>query len=182
MSHENTRGEDDMAEFDPKTGYNPDHVARSIRIEIDAPASVVWDVLIDLPKYDEWNPFCVHCESTLEMGAPVVMTMAMPWDPSERAVMTEFLCAFEPEKLLAWEMYWSEPWPYAGRRDQVIERLGPERCAYYTTDAFLGENGIHIQRFANSWISAGFTATAHALKAQAERIYAAQRVKKAVNA
>src|SRR5476651_2401618 len=85
-----------MAEFDPKTGYNPDHVARSIRIEIDAPASVVWDVLVDLPKYGEWNPFCVKCISTLEMGAPVVMTIAMPWDPSEQATMTEYLCAFEP--------------------------------------------------------------------------------------
>jgi hypothetical protein len=174
--------EDDVAEFDPKTGYNPDHVARSARVEIDAPASVVWDVLIDLPKYGEWNPFCVKCESTLEMGAPVVMTIASLWDPSEINVMTEFVCAYEPEKLLAWEMYWSEAWPYAGRRDQVIERLGPEKCAYYSTDAFLGANAIHIHRFAQSWISAAFTTTARALKARAEQIYSAQRAKTKVDA
>ena len=171
-----------MSEFDPKSGYNPDHVARSIRIEIDAPASVVWDVLVDLPKYGEWNPFCIKCVSTLEMGAPVVMTIAMPWDPSEQATMTEYLCAFEPGKLLSWNMDWSEPWPYAGRRDQVIERLGPTKCAYYSTDAFLGDSGIHIQRFGAGWISAGFTATARALKARAEQIYATQQVKSAVNA
>ena len=171
-----------MAEFDPRTGYNPDHVARSIRVEIDAPASVVWDVLVDLPKYGEWNPFCVKCESTLDMGAPVKMTIAMPWDPSEISVMTEYVCAYEPEKLLSWKMDWSEAWPYAGRRDQVIERLGPERCAYYSTDAFLGETAIHIHHFAQGWISAAFTATARALKVRAEKIYAVERVKTAVNA
>jgi hypothetical protein len=171
-----------MAEFDPKTGYNPDHVARSVRVEIDAPAKVVWDVLVDLPKYGEWNPFCIKCESTLEMGAPVIMTIAMPWDPSERSVMTEYLCAFEPETLLSWKMDWSEPWPYAGRRDQVIERLGPEKCAYYSTDAFLGDSGIHINRFAQSWISFAFSATARALKVRAEQIYAAQKARTSVDA
>jgi len=170
-----------MAALD-KTSYNPDHVARSIRVEIDAPASVVWDVLVDMPRYGEWNPFCVKCESTLEMGAPVVMTLASLWDPSELNVVTEYLCAFEPEKLLSWKMDWSEPWPYAGRRDQVIEKLGPEKCAYYSTDAFLGESGIHIRRFAQSWISAAFTATAKALKVRAEQIHAAQKTKQAVNA
>jgi hypothetical protein len=170
-----------MGEID-KTSFNPDHVARSVRVEIDAPASVVWDVLVDLPRYGEWNPFCVKCESSLEMGAPIVMTIAMPWDPSEISVMTEYVCAFEPETLLSWKMDWSEPWPYAGRRDQVIEKLGPEKCAYYSTDAFLGESGIHIARFGQSWISAAFTATAKALKSRAEQIYAAQKAYMAVNA
>jgi len=168
-----------MAEWDPKAGYNPDHVARSIRVEIDAPASVVWDILVDLPRYDQWNPFCTHAESTLEMGAPVKMTIAMPWDTSETAVMVEYVCAFEPEKLLSWKMDWSEPWPYAGRRDQVIEKLGPNRCAYYSTDAFLGDSGIHIMRFGCAWISAGFTATAKALKVRAEQIHAARQGKAA---
>ncbi len=171
-----------MAEFDPKTGYNPNHVARSARVEIDAPASVVWDVLVDLPRYPEWNPFCIKCVSTLEMGAPVVMTIAMPWDTTEQVTMTEFLCAWEPGKLLSWEMYWTEEWPYAGRRDQVIEKLGPAKCAYYSTDAFLGDSGIHIARFGMGWISAAFTMTAKALKARAEEVYAAQRMKSAVNA
>ncbi len=170
-----------MAEFDPKHGFNPDYVARSVTVEIDAPASVVWEVLIDMPRYGDWNPFCVKCESTLEMGAPVRMTLASLWDPSEINVVTEYLCAYEPEKLLSWKMDWSEDWPYAGRRDQVIEALGPEKCSYYSTDAFLGDSAIHIARFAQSWISAAFTATARALKLRAEDIYSQQRRKKAVN-
>jgi hypothetical protein len=165
----------DPSPADPKTGYDPANVARSIRVEIDAPASVVWEVLVDLDKYGEWNPLCVKCGSTLEMGAPVKMTITSAWNPGELTEVVEYVCAFEPERLLSWEMYWSEAWPYAGRRDQVIEALGPERAAYYSTDAFFGETGVHVMRFAGGWISAAFTATAKALKARAEAIYAERR-------
>ncbi len=168
--------------FDPKAGYDPNNVARSIRVEIEAPASVVWRVLTDLDRYAEWNPFCIKCESTLEMGAPVRMTVVNPWDRAEHNVFVEYVCAFEPEHLLSWNMDWSEAWPYAGRRDQVIEKLGPARCSYYSTDAFLGETGVHIMRFGGSWISFGLTATARALKARAEKIYAAERGKEPVGA
>jgi hypothetical protein len=157
--------------WDPKTGYDPAHVARSIRVEIEAPASVVWQVLVDLDQYGAWNPFCVKCESTLEMGAPVRMTITNTWNPGELTEVVEYVCAVEPERLLSWKMDWSEAWPYAGRRDQVIEALGPERCAYHSTDAFLGDTGVHIMRFAGGWISAAFTATALALKTRAEAIH-----------
>ena len=54
---------------------NPEAVLTSIRVEIDAPASLVWDILLDMPRYPEWNPFCVECSSTLEMSAPVNMKL-----------------------------------------------------------------------------------------------------------
>jgi hypothetical protein len=162
--------------FDPKSGYDPNNVARSITVEIDAPARVVWDVLVDLPKYGEWNSFCVRAESTLKMGDPVNMWIVPAWcTRDEQIPIVEYLCAFEPEKLLSWQMPWSEAWPYAGRRDQVITTLGPETCSYYSTDAFLGDTGIHIMRFAGGWISAGFSATARDLKKRAEAIWAAEK-------
>lgn len=161
---------------DPKAGYDPNHVARSIKVEIDAPASVVWEILTDLERYGEWNPFCVKCVSTLELGAPVEMTLKNFWN-DDLATVVEYVCAYEPERLLSWEMYWTEAWPYAGRRDQFIESLGPGKCTYHTTDAYLGETAVHIMRFANGWIEAGFNATARALKKRAEGIYA-QRQKK----
>src|SRR6185369_16369952 len=133
-----------------------------------------WEILTDLDRYGEWNPFCIKCVSTLEMGAPVTMTMTNFWN-DETATFVEYVCAFEPNKLLAWEMYWTEAWPYAGRRDQFIESLGPEKCTYRTTDAFLGENGIHIARFGMGWIKAGFDGTCHALKKRAEAIWAEQK-------
>jgi hypothetical protein len=37
-------------------------------ITIDAPAEVVWDVLIDLGRYTDWNPFIVAASGRPELG------------------------------------------------------------------------------------------------------------------
>lgn len=165
----------DAAAFDPRTGYDPANEVRSITVEIEAPASVVWEVLTDLPSYSDWNPFCVRAESTLEMGAPVKMKLVNYANPGTLVPNLEYVCAHEPERRIAWELPWSPEWPYAARRDQVIEPLGPERCSYWSTDAFLGENGIHVMRFAGPWVKRAFDDTALALKARAEAIHAARR-------
>ena len=36
---------------------------------IDAPAQVIWGVLLDTPRWPEWDPFCVEIEGTVELGA-----------------------------------------------------------------------------------------------------------------
>lgn len=161
---------------DPKLAYNPDAVVVSETVVIEAPASVVWAVLIDLPRYGEWNPFCFRCESTLEMGAPVVMKLNSYQGDGEVFDNCEYVCAFEPEKLLSWALPHDDAWPYPARRDQFIESLGPERCAYHSTDALLGPNGIHVMRFAGSWIKRAFDDTAQALKVRAEALHAARKL------
>ena len=96
--------------FDPITGYDPANVARSEVIEIAAPASVVWNILTDLPRYGDWNPFCVKAISTLEIGAPIEMHLTNFWN-NEIAINTEYVCANEPERLLSWELIHAPDWP-----------------------------------------------------------------------
>lgn len=158
-----------------RTWFNPDAVVRSERVEIDAPASLVWEILTDLPRYGEWNPFCIAAESTLEPGAPVHMTLKSYTEPDATFPNCEYVCAFEPERLLSWQLPYDEAWPYPARRDQIIEVLGPERCAYHSTDAFLGDNGIHVMRFCGAWVKRAFDDTAHALKARAEAMHAGRK-------
>ena len=43
------------------------------KLEIEAPVALVWDVIADLPRYPEWNPFVVRARSSLEVGEPIVM-------------------------------------------------------------------------------------------------------------
>ena len=65
--------------------FSRDHV-----LEIDAPPAVVWEVITDFPRYTEWNPFVVGCNSTLEPGTPIdlrVKIFARPQD--QREWMTE---------------------------------------------------------------------------------------------
>lgn len=165
-----------MAPDDPHLRYDPAAVVRSERVEIEAPAQVVWAVLTDLARYGEWNPFCFACESTLEMGAAVNMQLNSYTEPGAVLPNVEYVCAFEPPRLLSWQLPWTEAWPYPARRDQVVERLSDQRSAYYSTDAFLGDNGIHVMRFAGGWVKRAFDDTALALKARAEAVHRRARV------
>lgn len=154
--------------YDPFLIYDPAILVASDPIEIDAPASIVWDILIDMPRYGEWNPFCVWAQSTLEMGAPVHMRLVNYANPGSLAPNCEHICAFETERLLSWEMLDNPEWPYPARRDQMIDPLGPDRCRYQSTDAFTGPNGIHVMRFCGDWITRAFNESARALKSRAE--------------
>jgi hypothetical protein len=156
---------------DPIAGFDPEAVTVSEVVEIAAPAATVWGILTDMPRYSEWNPFCVRAVSTLEMGAPVEMTLANYAVPGTLVPNLEYVCAFEPNRLLSWEMKYTDFWPYAARRDQVIEETGPESCRYFSTDAFLGDSGIHVFRFAGPWVKRAFDDSAHALKARAEAFH-----------
>ena len=159
---------------DPVAGFDPDAVTVSETVEIAAPARVVWQVLTDLPRYAEWNPFCIRAVSSLEMGAAVEMTLLNYAAPGGLVPNLEYICAFEPERLISWEMRHSQAWPYPARRDQVIEATGSESCRYFSTDAFLGANGIHVFRFAGPWIKRAFDDSGRALKARAEAVHAGQ--------
>lgn len=156
---------------DPVSGFDPDAVTVSDTVDIAAPASVVWGILTDLDRYSEWNPFCIRAESTLEMGAAVHMRLMNYVVPGTIVPNCEYVCGFEPEKLLAWELPHDDAWPYPARRDQLIEETGPQSCRYVSTDAFLGANGIHVFRFAGPWVKRGFDDTARALKARAEAFH-----------
>lgn len=160
---------------DPVSGFDPQAVTVSDTVEIAAPASVVWHVLCDMPRYNEWNPFCVRAASTLQMGAAVEMTLVNYAAPGTLVPNLEYICALEPERLISWRMHHSEAWPYPARRDQVIEPVSDAVCRYFSTDAFLGANGIHVFRFAGPWIKRAFDDSAHALKTRAETLYATAR-------
>lgn len=157
---------------DPIAGFDSEAVTVSDTVEIAAPASVVWDILTDMPRYNEWNPFCVRAVSTLEMGAPVEMTLANYAAPGTLVPNLEYICACDPNRMLSWEMKHTDFWPYAARRDQVIEETGPESCRYFSTDAFLGDSGIHVFRFAGPWVKRAFDDSGQALKARAEMMHA----------
>lgn len=159
---------------DPVNGFDPDAVTESVTVEINAPARIVWAILSDMPRYNEWNPFCVKAVSDLKMGAAVDMCLMNYAAPGSIVPNCEYICALDEERMISWEMVHTEAWPYPARRDQVITATGPNSCNYYSTDAFLGNNGIHVYRFAGPWVKRGFDDSAYALKARAEAFFAAE--------
>jgi hypothetical protein len=162
---------------DPGTppSYDPAMTVRSETVTIEAPASIVWEVLTDLPNYGTWNPFCFAAESTLEIGAPMNMQLNNYTMPGATYPNVEYVCAKVSERLLSWELPHTDAMPYPARRDQVIEALRPDRCTYYSTDAFFGPNATHVMFFCGAWVKRAFDDTAQGLKRRAEQIYSERK-------
>ncbi len=158
---------------DPQSGFDAQAVIVSDTVEVEAPSRLVWDILLDMPRYSEWNPFCIRAVSTLEMGAAVEMMLTNYVVPGSLFPNVEYICALVPEELISWQLPYSALWPYPARRDQIIERVGANRCRYHSTDAFLGQYGIHVFRFAGPWVKRAFDDTARALKQRAEAMFKA---------
>ena len=77
------------------------HVICSDTFEIDAPIELVWDVLMDVARYGEWNPF-TRCEGAdLKVGSPIHLDVTLGL---YRRKQTEWIRAVEPPNLLSWSM------------------------------------------------------------------------------
>ena len=154
---------------------NAKNIVTSKEVDIAAPASVVWEVLTDLARYREWNPFTVKVESTLKLNEPVDLYIPVPGQPGQEMMVREWLVSYEPEQLLSWEQRAAGDNKDAARRDQYITATGPATCRYVTTDIFLGINADRIMEQFGTWVKASFDAVADGLKQQAEKVQAARR-------
>ena len=145
------------------------HVITSVTVEIAAPASFVWDVLVDYPRYPEWNPYTIAVETTLEIGDPIDLTLPDPDGSGGTILNREYIRVVDAPHHLRYDT--AEEYPgLLGMRDQYVAELGPDRCSYYTTDTLSGELAGLVMETNGGWIKAGFDSVAHALKARAEQL------------
>lgn len=142
----------------------------SIRVEIAAPADFVWTVLVDYPNYPQWNPYTVQVETTLAIGDPIDLTLPAPDGSPTTFVNREFIRVVDPPRHLRYDTGDAIPGLHAVR-DQWIEELEANRCAYWTTDEFTGKHAALVLDANGAWVKAGFDAVARALKARAEALW-----------
>lgn len=106
-----------------KMDFYPGLLSRTIdtHIDIDAPPEKVWDVLVDFPRWAEWNPFVPKVEGILEEGGKVHLKVVPPG--------THIKVRFNPEVWVVRpceEILWGGSWlgiVYRGDHDLVLERL-----------------------------------------------------------
>ena len=140
-------------------------------VEIDAPAELVWSVVTDFDRYAEWNPFTVRVDAVLELGAPVVLHLPDPAKPGQTFETHEQISVIEAPHHLQYNTGDSIPGVHAVR-DQWVTDLGGGRSSYRTTDVFTGEHAKLVFDLQAEWVTNGFNAIAHALKARAEGLAA----------
>lgn len=149
-------------------------VVESVRVEIAAPAVFVWEVLVDYPRYPEWNPYTVAAVTSLAVGTPIDLTLPNPDGSPGTFVNREYIRVVDPPRLLRYDTGTELPGIFAVR-DQWIEPLGPDRCGYHTTDTFTGEHAAWVMENSGPWVKAGFDAVARALRVRAEQLRVLRR-------
>lgn len=99
------------------------------RCHVAAPSEVVWSVIADFQAYEQWNPFVLRCQTVLEPGADIVMTVRLG---SRVLQQTERVSAVERGRYFAYTM---KPVPglLNSLREHIVEPGADETCCWYTS-------------------------------------------------
>jgi hypothetical protein len=137
-------------------------------IDIDAPPERVWSILVDLDAYGSWNPFTPRIDSTLRVGDPCVLHVAMR--PGEdRIVQKEVITANDPgARELGWGMTMVAPFVLRANRIQRLTATPSGATRYWTGDTFSGAMTPIVMALYRADIQRGFDEVARALKRRAE--------------
>jgi uncharacterized protein YndB with AHSA1/START domain len=142
----------------------------SDEITINAPAEVVWEVLVDFDNYHVWNDFCPGIDAQLEMGSPVVMQVDLGNGPQPQ---TEYITRLEPPHVITWSMENKPGDPVHADRSQYVTPIDDTSCTYLTVDEFSGEAVASMMEAFGKAMEDGFNRCARGLKTRAEALYQA---------
>lgn len=136
-------------------------------IEIDAPPERVFDILTDLDRYEEWNPFTPSIKSTLEIGAAVRMRVRL-LEGKRLFRQVEYVTANERPRKLCWGANIPLRPLIRADRCQTLEALELDRTRYICTDEISGWLTPIVMRYFGAAMQRGFEDCAFALKQRAE--------------
>jgi uncharacterized protein YndB with AHSA1/START domain len=140
---------------------------RTIRAEalIEAPRERVWQVLVDFPRYAEWNPFTPEVRARLEVGASVDMRVRL-WSGLRH--QREYVRRVVPGERLCWGMHMGAAWLVRAERCQWLEALDGDRTRYVTEDRIAGWLTPLVLALYGRSMQRGFEGVAQGLKGRVE--------------
>lgn len=104
-------------------------------IEIQAPPEQVWQVLTDLKKYSEWNPFIHHAIGQAKAGEKVDITFR---SGSKEMTLHCTVIKVEPNRGLSWKYHVILPFLFQGEHSFVIEPAGDNKVRFIDREIFTG--------------------------------------------
>ena len=140
--------------------------AISASADIDAPRTRVWEVLRDVERYPEWNPFTVSVETTFAVGDPVVMQVALR--PPRTIRQVERMTSYVEGESFSWGVVMGPRWFLRADRVQRLDHLPGGGTRYWTSDVFEGAGVGLMTALVGRHVARGFADVARALKARCE--------------
>ncbi|MFK7988553.1 MAG: SRPBCC domain-containing protein [Sandaracinaceae bacterium] len=133
--------------------------------QIDAPPDVVWAVLVDLPRYGEWNPFTTGVRSSLQVGDPVELDVTMGGRTLQRV---EYVRRVERAVALDWGMQMAGGLLLRAERTQRLTAVDTG-TRYVTEDLIRGPLTPIVALTFGEALTRGFQSVAVALRDEVHR-------------
>ena len=146
-------------------------------IYMDAPIEIVWEVMTDVARYSEWNPFIVAVGGEMRLGA--LVTLHVAWAGGGGATAVELVTRLDPPAMVqgggerrAVMEYRFTGWLSRmklvnGSRLQALEQAPGAPTRYQTTEIF---RGLLAGAIPLAKVQKGFELHARALKQRAETL------------
>lgn len=135
-------------------------------IEIAASPEQVWQRLIDVSRYGEWNPFLIRVEGQVKAGLQLELTMAPPGEALRQKKV--LITTMEPKHEFSWKGTKAHPLILSGLNRFMLSPLDGNRTRLIQEETFSGL----LVPFCSSWLdrclSVGYNNMLIALKAAAE--------------
>jgi hypothetical protein len=134
-------------------------------LEIAAPATEVWGILTDFPRYQEWNPFITEIKSDGIVGRPLRLLISLPEGRDHRLNAT--LLRMEQDYELRWRAHLLLPGLFDGEHFLRVQAVDSRRTRFVQGENFSGA----LLRFSGrtlTQVARGFDHMNEALKRRAE--------------
>ncbi|MGP8078120.1 MAG: SRPBCC family protein [Thermoplasmata archaeon] len=135
-------------------------------IDISSSADAVWKVLIDFPRFPEWNPFISRIVGLPTPGARLLVDLGAR-DSPKRTMRPRVLRAVEDQEL-RWLGKLGFGGLFNGEHSFRIEAISPSKVRFVQSERFTGLL-VPLLRGVIRGAEAGFEAMNSALKDRVER-------------
>jgi hypothetical protein len=143
--------------------------------EINAPAAVVWAVLIDMEAYDAWSTMLHYRGGALAEGSTIQLRLSLPNGPSYS--FAPRVIALEPERRFTWRAVTGLRGIFDGEHSFELTPLAGVRTFLRNSERYSGLLAPLFQRLPMMRdATTGFVAMNEEIRTRAEALNAAQVV------
>ena len=141
-------------------------------LAVNAPPETLWEVISDLPRYGEWNPFVRACRSTLKPGDPLKMEVQLGGTTRQEQ---ETVKSYDEGKGFAYGMVPPPLGALTSFRSHRIESAGNGKARYISHFELSGWLSPVVKAFVGSKLQAGFDGMSYAIRDRAEALAAERK-------
>ena len=141
---------------------------KEIRTEIiiNASTAAVWSVLIDNENYENWNPFIVKSEHTIELGKRIKNTLK---NGHKTMIFKPRIKEFETNKFFGWVGHLFIPGIFDGHHTFELKEISENETLLTQAESFRGIFSGLLLKSIKADTEIGFNAMNKALKKEAEK-------------